>query len=129
MKKILCICFVTIGCFCLAACSSTAPASLQKPAQVRLTGKVRHFYVKAVKYAYSPEKIVVNQGDVVKITFTSQDVPHGFYIKAYGFELIAKKGEKKYGKFVATKKGKFPIKCSVFCGPGHFVMRGELIVR
>ncbi len=90
---------------------------------------VKKLTVKAYQFGFSPSKIIVHQGDLVQIKLTSNDVPHGFYIKAYHINMPAKKGEYKQFEFVANKKGVFPIICSIYCGHGHRDMKGTLVVK
>ncbi len=90
---------------------------------------VKEFALEAYQYAYFPESISVNKGDVVKIRATSRDVPHGIFIKEYGINMTVKKGAVKEIEFVADKEGSFDIICSVYCGRGHHSMKGKLIVE
>ncbi|MGE5307769.1 MAG: cupredoxin domain-containing protein [Deltaproteobacteria bacterium] len=91
--------------------------------------QTKEIHVEAFKYGYSPDPIVVKKGEHVRILATSRDVNHGFEIKEYGINAEIKKGGKTEIDFVADKAGTFIIKCSVFCGLGHFSMRGRLIVE
>lgn len=91
--------------------------------------KVKEINLEAFQYGYYPDPIVVKKGDTVKISATSRDVTHGFYIKEYGINAVIKKGEKTEIKFVADKAGEFDIRCSVYCGSGHMSMKGKLIVK
>ncbi len=87
------------------------------------------FNVKASQFKFSPSTITVRKNDTVRLILTSKDVTHGLYIKAYKINMRVKKGEKKTIKFVANKTGRFPFVCSVYCGSGHRVMKGMLIVK
>lgn len=91
--------------------------------------KIKEINVEAFQFGYSPEIIKVKKGDIVRIIFTTRDVPHGFMIKEYGIDVKVKKGEKKEFEFLADKKGEFNIICSVYCGKDHSKMKGKLIVE
>ncbi|MDD5686628.1 MAG: cupredoxin domain-containing protein [Elusimicrobia bacterium] len=91
--------------------------------------KIKDISLEAYQYGFSPDPIVVKKGDIVKLTVTSRDVPHGVYIKNYGIKVDVKKGEYKKIEFFADKSGKFDILCSVYCGMGHSKMKGKLIVE
>ncbi len=117
----------------------------------KATGPQRRvFTVTAVRYGYSPSRLVVNHGDTVVLKLTSADVTHGFSLDGYPVDLIIKqKGiiYQKYSwkdddgkmhddwdkvheiKFVASKSGKFVFRCTQVCGSLHPFMTGELIVR
>src|SRR3990170_7915764 len=43
-------------------------------------GQVREFTVSGNGFAFSPSSIGGNKNDLVKITFTAQDMPHSFTI-------------------------------------------------
>lgn len=45
--------------------------------------KMRVIHFKAQKYSYDPHRVVVNQGDTLKISLESLDVTHGFYLEGY----------------------------------------------
>lgn len=98
-----------------------------------LSGKmifnVRVIEVESFRYSYSPNVIVVNNGEKVKIKFSTQDTEHGFKIAKINFDLKAKKGKPIEGEFTAPKPGIYEITCSVFCGSGHKKMIGKLIVK
>ena len=91
--------------------------------------KIKEINLEAFQYGFSPDKIVVKKGDIVKIYATSRDVTHGFYIKEYGINVPIKKGEVSKIEFLADKAGEFNIICSIYCGPGHRDMRAKLIVE
>ena len=46
-------------------------------------GQVREFTISGSHYAFSPSSIAVNKDDLIKITFTAQDMPHSFTIDGY----------------------------------------------
>ncbi|HKK00891.1 MAG TPA: 4Fe-4S binding protein [Desulfuromonadales bacterium] len=111
--------------------------------------QTRVIHLTAQRYAYTPGRIFVNQGDTVIIKPSSKDVTHGFYLDGYPVEFIFKKGNyafQKYAwkdddgkthvdwdkvsqiKFVASKAGRFDFRCTQVCGNLHPFMTGELIV-
>ena len=89
----------------------------------------RRFEVTASRYAFSPARIEVEQGDVVELVLRSADTDHGLAIQAYAVKVAIPKGGETVGvSFVASRPGTFPIECSEYCGSGHKRMRGELVV-
>ena len=92
-------------------------------------GEVREVHLEAYQFSFSPDTIVVNKGDSVKIHATSRDVPHGIFIEEYGINILVKKGAVEEIEFVADKAGEFDIICSVYCGKGHHSMKAKLIVK
>lgn len=90
---------------------------------------VRVVEVKAKKFYFDPEVIVVDAGERVRIKLEAMDTDHGFAIDEVGFDLRGKKGMVVEGEFTAPKPGAYQIKCSVYCGAGHSSMRGTLVVK
>jgi cytochrome c oxidase subunit 2 len=98
-----------------------------------LSGEVRNgsriINVKAFRYGFAPDPIVVNQGDRVQLDVKSTDVTHGLAIKGYNVNVIVPGGEVKSIVFTAGDQGVFDIECSVFCGPDHGHMHAKFIVK
>lgn len=67
-------------------------------------------------------------GQPVRITLTSQDVVHSFYIPAFRAHMDAIPGRYTTVWFQATKVGRFHLFCSEYCGTNHSAMIGEVIV-
>ena len=91
-------------------------------------GQVQEFRVVAKNFDFQPDTIQVKQGDRVRITLTSTDVPHGIGISEFSFSLVANAGETRSGEFTASKAGNFTFFCNVICGDGHRNMKGVLVV-
>jgi len=106
----------------------------------------RDIYIRAKQYNYDPHRIVVDQGDQVRLRLASMDVVHGFFLEGHDIEAMILPGKlpfylynpidknKKYKPveevvFTASRFGKFRYRCSVTCGPLHPFMLGEMIVR
>lgn len=109
--------------FCCRGCIEEFKKNPEK-----YTSKIKEISLKAYQFGFTPGRIMVKKNDIVRLYATSQDVPHGVYIKEYGINLPVKKGEIKKVEFVANKAGEFDIICSVYCGPGHDKMKAKLIV-
>jgi cytochrome c oxidase subunit 2 len=85
--------------------------------------------VKASRYKFSPDPIVVKLGENVRLLLTSTDVEHGLSIPEFKVNVVAAKGETKNVDFIADKKGTFHAHCNVYCGPGHDQMHASFIVE
>ncbi len=90
--------------------------------------KERLIELRAKKFAYTPNIIRVNKGDVISIRLLSEDVQHGLFIDGYGIKTSAYPGNEGSLKFVADKAGRFTFRCSVTCGEFHPYMVGILKV-
>lgn len=104
------------------------------------TGVVKEITITAQKnkWNWSPEDIVVNQGDLVKLTIVNEDeYDHGIAIDAYGISQRVPALGTIEAEFVATQPGDFPFYCSVPCGEGdvdgvkrgHFDQVGKIHVQ
>ncbi len=108
------------------------------------TPQERNFRIVAHKYGYEPSVLHVNRGDHVKLTFTTLDVVHGFYLEGYDLDVTIlplkpvvelKRPSRpdtselvKEVEFTADREGKFRYRCSHTCGFLHPFMLGELVV-
>ena len=84
--------------------------------------------IKAFKYGFTPDPVVVKLGEKVRLEATSRDVTHGIAISDLGVNFVVYGGKAGLAEFTADKAGTFTMRCSVFCGPGHVSMKGVLIV-
>lgn len=73
--------------------------------------------------------IVVHKGNTVIIYIKNLDVSHGFALEEFGINTVTPAGQTTEVKFVASEVGKFTFFCTVFCGTGHPLHKGTLIVE
>jgi cytochrome c oxidase subunit 2 len=66
----------------------------------------------------------VPAGYPVKLTLTSQDVIHSFYVPAFRIKMDAVPGQYHVTWFQATKPGRFHLFCAEYCGTSHAGMGG-----
>ena len=79
---------------------------------------------------FDPARIVVKQGQRVKIRILAEDVTHGFQLLHFGVDAGAvKTGTTKVVEFTADRAGEFPFYCSVRCSPLHMALMGTLVVE
>jgi cytochrome c oxidase subunit 2 len=64
----------------------------------------------------------------VRLLITSRDVLHSWYVPAFRTKMDAVPGRYSQTWFEATMTGTFPIYCAEYCGTGHSMMLGEVIV-
>lgn len=100
--------------------------------ELKLSGElvngVRVVKIKARRFEFDPDTIVVKVEENIRFEITSQDVTHGIEIKDFGINQVLKPGKTESLTFVAGKSGRHHFHCSVYCGKGHNQMHGELIV-
>jgi heme/copper-type cytochrome/quinol oxidase subunit 2 len=102
---------------------------------------VKDITIKVVSWSFTPNKIEVNKGDLVRLHFiTANDNValyngHGFGIDSYNINTFLVKGTTQTLQFVADKPGTFTFRCTSFCAfpdadpMNHFNMIGTLIVH
>jgi len=90
---------------------------------------VREFAVSGNSFAFSPSSLVVNQNDLVKITFTAQDQPHSFSIDEYRIVKRAGAGQTVTFEFRADRSGPFTFYCSLSQDAKCKDMKGTLTVK
>ena len=91
-------------------------------------GGERTVTVSAHKYAFSPARLEVRQDDLVRVTFSTDDIPHSFTIDKYRIAKRVEPGKPIVIEFRADQPGRFPIYCNLTSDDGCRKMIGELIV-
>lgn len=71
--------------------------------------------------------VPVNQ--VVRLTLTSGDVIHSFFVPNLRLKQDIVPGRTIPAWFEATRLGSYPIACTELCGFGHYSMAGTLVVQ
>ena len=92
-------------------------------------GGQRSVTVSAYKYGFTPNRIEVHQDDLVRITFSTKDIPHSFTIDKYRIAKRVEPGRSVVFEFRADQPGRFPIYCSLAADERCKEMTGELIVE
>lgn len=126
MKKYLNVVVILLLVMFISACSLAKDVKLSGEL---LEDGVRVIEVKASKYKFEPDPIVVKLGEKVRLVLTSTDVAHGIAISEFKVNLTIPAGKTASVEFVADKQGTFHAYCSVYCGSGHGHMHGTFIVQ
>ncbi len=109
------------------------------------TPVTRQLDIVARQFAFEPHRVVVNQGDEIRLRLASEDVVHGLFLEGQALDTVAFPGRLDFNVrqpvgsarylptnqvvFIADRWGKFRYRCSITCGPLHPFMLGELVVR
>lgn len=67
-------------------------------------------------------------GQPIKLTLTTQDVIHSFYVPAFRAKQDLVPGRYTHIWFTPTRVGRYRLLCAEFCGTSHSQMRGEIVV-
>ena len=89
----------------------------------------RTFTVSAHKYAFTPARLEVRQDDLVRVSFSTADIPHSFTIDKYRIAKRVEPGKAVVFEFRADQPGRFPIYCNLTADEGCRKMIGELVVQ
>jgi cytochrome c oxidase subunit 2 len=85
--------------------------------------------IAAVMFAFAPNEIRVPAGRRIRFRLTSADVTHGFMIPGTNVNTMLVPGYISQFTTVFTRPGDYLIVCHEFCGNGHHIMSGRLIVE
>jgi len=89
----------------------------------------REITLDAKKFAFTPARIEVFEGDAVQMTLVAADIPHSFTIDAYKIAKRAEPGKPVTFEFLCDKPGTYRFYCNLSIDDGCKRMAGELIVR
>ncbi|HUS19934.1 MAG TPA: cupredoxin domain-containing protein [Terriglobales bacterium] len=89
----------------------------------------RSINVTMKKFAISPGEIRIKQGETVRFEVVTEDVQHGFAVRALGINEAVNPGKPAHFVYTARQKGTFTIECGIICGFGHDEMHARLIVE
>ncbi len=74
------------------------------------------------------DELHVPMGRAIKLTMTSQDVIHSFYVPAFRVKADVLPGRYTTTWFEATRPGTYHLFCAEYCGTDHSRMTGWVIV-
>src|SRR4029078_10800305 len=111
----------------LVAVAAAAPAHSSSASQEG--GAVRQFTITGGHYAFQPPTIEVDRNDLVKISFTAQDIPHSFTIDEYRIVKRAGAGQTVTFEFRADRSGTFSYYCNLTQDDKCRNMKGRLVVK
>ncbi len=115
------------GAYLLLSGDSSAPRGEVEP-----TGETREFTVYAQRWAFVPNGIEVELGDLVRIEVVGLDDGtgggHGFLMSDFNVNEFVRKDGSVVVEFLADKTGSFSFVCSIPCGRGHGGMSGTLTI-
>ena len=105
-----------------------------RPFVQRLAGQERapnrpEFALTARNYRFSPDRIEVTQGDLVRVSIHSEDVAYSFAIDEYRIVRRIPPGGTTTFEFQADRPGTFRFYSNLTNDSAHGEMQGRLIVR
>ena len=97
--------------------------------EIFITGKQWMWKVEHPEGQREINELHVPLGRPVKLTMTSEDVIHDFFVPAFRVKKDVLPGRYTSLWFQATKTGTFHVFCAQYCGAFHAGMMGEIIVQ
>lgn len=80
------------------------------------------------QWAWDPAEIRAKQGELVRLVIHNADIRHAIVIPDLGVEAdIPEEGA--IVEFTASQRGAFDFLCATYCGTGHAMMQGKIVVE
>jgi cytochrome c oxidase subunit 2 len=112
--------------------SASIYARIKRPpdnaVNINVIGKQWMWKVQHMEGRREINQLHVPTGQPIKLTITSEDVIHSFYVPAFRIKQDAVPGRYTQIWFEATKPGRYHLFCAEYCGTIHSGMIGEVIV-
>jgi cytochrome c oxidase subunit 2 len=107
-----------------------AVSSVEPRAAAQTQGPTeRPFTLTARRYSFTPQKLEVFQGDLVRIELSTEDIAHSLTIDDYRISKRVGPGQPVTFEFRAEQVGTFPFYCDLLNEDGCRKMRGEMVVK
>jgi cytochrome c oxidase subunit 2 len=85
-------------------------------------------YIKASRFRWEPQ-LILKKGVRYRLHLFSDDTLHGFNIHELKVRFETAPGYELVTYFTPAKTGLFNLLCDEFCGAGHHLMTGKVIVE
>jgi cytochrome c oxidase subunit 2 len=85
--------------------------------------------ITAKRFQFTPNAITLKKGQPAILRLHSEDVSHGFYMKALGIDATIEAGKSTDVPVTPHAAGKFTVICDHFCGSGHGNMKMTILVE
>lgn len=113
----------------LGGLTASALAAATGGIALRAFAAERVIPIKARKFTYEPDEIVLKLNEPAILEFTSADVVMGFNAPDFKLRTNIIPGQTSRVRIVPDKTGTFVFHCDVFCGDGHEDMDGTIRVE
>ncbi len=95
----------------------------------RAAEQPRVINITAKRFGFTPNLITLKKGETVKLRLTSEDVTHGFFMKAPQLDEIIAPGQPTEITLTPQQEGRYTTICDHFCGAGHGNMSMTIVVE
>lgn len=86
-------------------------------------------YILAQTWSFLPNQITIPRGATITFYVTSKDVQHGFIIAGTNINMMIIPGQVSTLTATFDEAGVYNIVCNEYCGVGHQVMFGQIVVE
>ncbi|MFC4101972.1 cytochrome c oxidase subunit II [Paenibacillus xanthanilyticus] len=80
-------------------------------------------------FAFAPGEVNIPEGSTVHFRITTPDVVHGLLIPGTNVNMMIVPGHITEFTYTFRKAGDYLMLCNEYCGVGHHLMMGKLIVQ
>lgn len=98
------------------------------PAKTQAADQPKVIEITAKRFAFTPDNITLKKGEPVVLRLTSEDVTHGFFVRALKVDELITPGKPVEVKVNPQTAGTFTVICHHFCGAGHGNMKMTVTV-
>jgi|SRR5581483_11027423 len=85
--------------------------------------------ITAKRFAFTPNVVTLRKGEKVILRLHSEDVTHGFFLRALKIDEIIEPGQTKDIDVTPHTAGSFTTICDHFCGVNHGSMSMTIVVE
>jgi cytochrome c oxidase subunit 2 len=96
---------------------------------VRADGSARVVEITAKRFAFVPNSITLKKGETATLRLHSEDVTHGFFMRALKIDEVIEPGQTKDVTITPQTAGSFTTICDHFCGVNHGNMNMTIVVE
>ncbi|MEB3100221.1 cytochrome c oxidase subunit II [Ferviditalea candida] len=106
-----------------------ATPPFDKPGLFTVADKEYRAVMQAKVFAFLPGEMTIPAGSKIHFEVTSPDVVHGMYIAGTNVNMMIVPGHISEFTHTFNKPGDYLILCNEYCGSGHHLMLGRIIVQ
>jgi cytochrome c oxidase subunit 2 len=99
------------------------------PGPARADDGPRVIEITAKRFGFTPNQITLKKGETVKLRLTSEDVTHGFFMRALKIDEEIDPGKTTEITLTPQTTGTFVTICDHFCGVDHGNMNMKIVVE
>ena len=85
-------------------------------------------YMRAARWSWGPA-LILKRGETYRLHLSSLDVCHGFRLDSMGVNVEVSPDREVEITLTPTEVGNYRVICDEFCGAGHELMTGQIIVE